>query len=44
LAFQKSENPTWNHSEIYVAYDEANLPGKTAVKYRYVDEHGRRYR
>lgn len=44
LCFQRSEAAYWNNDEAFVAYDESDLDGKTATKYRYRDERGRLYR
>ncbi|MEK7710435.1 MAG: DNA methyltransferase [Planctomycetota bacterium] len=43
LAYQKSEDSTWNEEAIFSPYDEANLRERTADKYRHVDADGRRY-
>ena len=44
LSYRKSDEFTWNESAIFEEYDEANLPEKTAAKYKYRDEDGRLYR
>ena len=43
LFYQKSDNAFWNPDSIFQAYDETNLPDKTAKKYSYRDADGRRY-
>lgn len=44
LFYNKTDNYIWNADSLYAAYDDSNLPEKTAAKYRYFDEDGRRYR
>jgi site-specific DNA-methyltransferase (adenine-specific) len=41
--YQKSDGAFWNPDSIFQAYDENNLPDKTAKKYSYRDADGRRY-
>lgn len=43
LAYQKSDEATWNESATFIAYDPSNLPEKTAKKYSHKDEDGRLY-
>lgn len=44
LFYQKTDGAFWNMDAIFQAYDEQNLPEKTARKYSHNDESGRRYR
>lgn len=44
LAYRMSDRATWNEDAIFTAYDEGNLPDKTAVKYSHRDSDGRIYR
>lgn len=43
LAYRQGEQSTWNDEAVYVPYDLENLPDKTASKYCYFDDQGRRY-
>ena len=44
LAYQKTENTTWNEEAIFTPYDVDDLPEKTAQKYKHKDPDGRLYR
>lgn len=44
LAYQKTENATWNSEAMFQAYDADNLDEKTADKYSLKDPDGRIYR
>ncbi len=44
LAYQKSEEATWNTEYAFQPYDLSNLDEKTASKYRHRDPDGRLYR
>jgi len=44
LFYQKTDNAIWNMDTIFQAYNEQDLPEKTAKKYTHVDQTGRRYR
>ena len=43
LFYQKTDDAFWNLDAIFQAYDEKNLPEKTAKKYSHQDSDGRRY-
>lgn len=43
LVAAKSAVWTWNQEKLYIPYDPANLPTKTAEKYSQIDTDGRRY-
>ncbi|MCA3367805.1 MAG: restriction endonuclease [Roseomonas sp.] len=43
LFYQKTDDAFWNLDAIFQAYDEKNLPEKTAKKYSNQDSDGRRY-
>jgi adenine specific DNA methylase Mod len=43
LAYQVSEEATWNLSAVFQEYDASALDEKTDEKYSLRDEHGRRY-
>jgi site-specific DNA-methyltransferase (adenine-specific) len=43
LAYQKTENATWNDDAIYIPYDLNNLDEKTLKKYSHRDPDGRLY-
>lgn len=44
LAYSASESATWNGDEMFIPYDQDELPEKTRQKYSHVDPDGRRYR
>ncbi|MHA6769400.1 DNA methyltransferase [Sphingobium ummariense] len=44
LAYTRTDLATWNDAAIYVPYDAANLPEKTAAKYVHKDRDDRLYR
>ena len=44
LLFAKSDDMKWNSDAAFLPYDEDNLDEKTAGKYKFFDEEGRRYR
>jgi site-specific DNA-methyltransferase (adenine-specific) len=44
LLSAKTDKWIWNQDHLYVRYDPANLPEKTAVKYSHTDADGRIYR
>lgn len=43
LRYTGGSSPKWNAEAAYIPYDVNDLPEKTAKKYCYVDEKGRRY-
>ncbi|MBI1825413.1 MAG: restriction endonuclease [Planctomycetes bacterium] len=44
IAFQRSDQSTWNDEVVFTPYDEENLGERTADKYRHIDADGRKYR
>jgi site-specific DNA-methyltransferase (adenine-specific) len=44
FAYRMSDLSVWNEAAIYRAYDQDDLPEKTAAKYKHLDPEGRVYR
>ena len=43
IAYQRSDDATWNADAIFLPYDEAKLDAKTLAQYSRLDSDGRRY-
>jgi len=44
LGYQRSDAAVWNMDAAFIAYDQGDLPTKTAVKYSHREPDGRAYR